>query len=88
MTLTDQRIMTAVQIGQTKEPVGIPIQEIAKLAGLSKEEVMHSLPAMVETRHIHEFVPTFGPRLLYKLGSVGQTFFNAVGREFDRHCDF
>lgn len=84
MDLTDQRIITAVQLGTGEFPKGLSIAAIAKLAGLSKVEVQDKLPPLIATRYIHEVVPTFGNNIVYKLGNVGQTVANALRRELDR----
>lgn len=82
MTLTQQRIITACMMSEN--PQGKTIKTIAKETGLSASEVERELPDLVKARYLFENVPTFGPVIYYRMGAVGQTFTNAIKREFEK----
>lgn len=82
MKLTDLRIVLAALLGQRDHPNGVPVRKLAKWTGMTITEVENLIPAMLETRHLHEFVPTMG-EFTYKLGQTGQTICNAARRDLE-----
>ncbi|USM11530.1 hypothetical protein vBCbaSRXM_85 [Citromicrobium phage vB_CbaS-RXM] len=86
MSLSDLRILSATLLEQRFTTEGVTVKELAKYTGLTVKEVERLIPALVETRHLSEKVPLFG-EIRYRLGQTGQSFADAVRREYERGID-
>lgn len=74
MSITSLRVVVATSVmGGIGKSDSVTPPEIAKAAGLTVAEVVQEIPDLLESRHLHEVVPTFG-KVSYRLGSVGGTF--------------
>lgn len=84
MSLTHQRIITAILLLCRFDDRGATLRDVAKETGLTQQEVLAEMPVLIESRYVYHDVPTFGQNDRYRLGPVGQTFANSVRREFER----
>lgn len=83
MTFSQLRIITAIMLRSVNDSGGCSTKDIAKETGFTKQKVEQEVISLVDSRHLHEIVPTFGDKYMYKLGAVGVTFALSVQRVWD-----